>query len=120
MRTGRGGWRERLAVDAERLLEGGRRVLLHHRSAFVHQRIAGRGVERGGVHLDLVTAPARRRIFVALAAAGRVEEWPESGLGREDAVEDDLAAGEAVALLARETGHRVARLDHLRATGEQE
>src|SRR6184192_1062876 len=118
--AGRGGRRERLAVDAERLLEGGRGVLLHHRSALLHQRIAGRCVERGSVHLDLVTATAGRRIFVALSAASRVEQWPESGLGCEDAVEDGLAAGETGALLAREAGDRVAWLHHLRASGEHE
>src|SRR5207302_6200116 len=50
--------------------------------------------------------------------ARRVEQRPESGLGREATVEDGLAAGEAGALLAREAGDRVPWLDDLRATGE--
>src|SRR5256885_2390340 len=118
--AGRGGRRERLAVDAERLLEGGRGVLLHHRSTFLDQRVAGRRVERGGVDLDFVSAPARRRVLVALAAPGGVEERPETGRGGERAVEDDLAPGEAVTLLPREAGHGVARLHHLRAAHERE
>src|SRR5205085_154180 len=120
MRAGGRRRRDRLAVDAERLLQGGGGVQLRHRSTFFDQRVAGRGVEGGGVELDFVAAPARHRILVALAAPGRIEERPESGRGGERAVEDGLAAGEAVALLPGEAGHGVARLHHLGATSEQQ
>jgi hypothetical protein len=120
MGAGGGGRGERLAVDTKRLFEGRRGVLLPHRSAFLHRGIAGGGVERSGVHLDFVAAPARRGVLVALAAPGRVEDRPEPGRRGERAVEHHLAAGEAVALVAREAGHGVARLHRLGAASEQE
>jgi len=69
-------------------------------------------VERGSVDFDFVAAPARR-ILVALAAAGRVEEGTEPRLGCEHAVEHDLPPVEPVALRLRELGEGIARLDGL-------
>src|SRR5438034_9209914 len=50
---------------------------------------------------DLVASSARR-ILVAFAAAGRVEQGPEPRLGGEHAVEHDLSPVEPIALRARE------------------
>src|SRR5207245_5765531 len=110
-RARRGGGRERLLIDPQRLLQGGRRVLLDDESALLDQRVAHPGAEGGGVHLDLVAAAPRLRILVALAAAGRVEERAEPRLGLEGAVEDRLPPGEAVALLARQPAQRIAGPD---------
>src|SRR2546421_12939743 len=85
-RPRRRGGREGFLVDAERLLQGRGGVLLNHRAPFLCERIADRGVECGGVDFDLVASPARR-ILVAFAAAGRVEQRTEARLGGEHAVE---------------------------------
>src|SRR5207249_6933536 len=91
---GGGRW-ERLGIDPERLLERGGRVLLDDEPPLRDERVAHTAFERGGVHLDFVATAALRRIFVALAAAGRVEEWAEPLPRTEDAVEDHLALREA-------------------------
>src|SRR2546425_595423 len=105
--------RERLRVDAQRGLEGGRHVLLDDRPPFARERVAhGSRSERGGMNLDLITASAGR-VFVTLAARRGVEQRTEPRLRREYAVEDSLAALEPVKLLAGEAPQRIARFDRL-------
>src|SRR5207244_11247184 len=101
--------------DAESLLPRRGSVLLHHRSPFLCKRIADGGVECGGVDFDLVASPARR-IIVAFAAAGRVEQGTEPRLGCEHAVEHDLSPVEAIALRARPPAQGITGLHRLLAT----
>src|SRR6266700_3755894 len=90
-------------------------------SACLSAGVAYAALERRCVQLDFVAPAALRRIFVALAAAGRVEEWAEPLLRREDAVEDHLAVREAILLRAAEAAHRVARFERpLAAAREQQ
>ena len=106
--------RERLRVDAECGLQGGRGLPLDHGAALGGERVAhGAGAERRGVHFHLVAAPARGRVFVTLTAAGGVEQGPEARRRREHAVEHDTAAVEAILLLAAEAAERVPGIDGL-------
>ena len=106
--------RERLRVDAECGLQGGRDLQLDHGTALAREWVAcGAGVERRRVHFHFVAAAARDRLFVALPAPGGVEQGPEALLRREQAVEDDAAAAEAVLLCAAQATERVAGIDGL-------
>src|SRR6266487_263378 len=113
--------KQALGIDPERLLERGGRVALDDEPPFLDERVAYAALERRCVQLDFVAPAALRRIFVALAAAGRVKEWAEPLLRREDAVEDHLAVREAILLRAAEAAHRVARFERpLAAAREQQ
>src|SRR5438445_87554 len=114
----RGGRRwKRLRIDPQRLLEGGRGVLLNDEAPLLDQRVAHPTLEGRRVHLDLVAAAALGRLLVALAAAGRVEEGTEPFLRGERAVEHHLAAREAVLLRAVEAAQRVAGFERPLAAG---
>src|SRR2546427_5504247 len=68
---------------------------------------------------DLVATSARR-ILVAFAAAGRVEQGTEACLGGEHAVEHDLSPVEPIALRARQPAQGITGLHRLLTAHGQE
>src|SRR5882672_5116971 len=110
----RGGRRPRLAVDGECGVECGRQAVLEHRPAFVGEQVTHRTgalrMEYGCMVLDLIAVRTGDGIFVTLATATGIEQWTETDLGREGAVEDGATAVELRPLGAGEPGQRVARL----------
>ena len=99
-----GGRGNRLRCDVQDVAEGGRELLLNHRTAERRKIVArhSRAVKRRGVKLDVlaafrwivVAAATDDRLLVAGCAADRVEQRAEPGLRREYCRKDDAAGVE--------------------------
>src|SRR6267378_835302 len=106
--------------SARAVADGGNGSPLDHRPTLLDQRVAHPAPECRSVDFDLVAA-STRRLLVALAAGGRVEQGAEPRRGCEDAVEHEFAAREPVELLLEQTRQGIPGLDGLLAAeGEQQ